>query len=186
MLNADSRPKQTNKQYVTMKAQTSNVSTSATSAANALWACVSSSHDLTLSIASLCQAAGENYKAAGEAFGLAWSEIGGGVSDSQATRHLVEACFATTMERKSASKFLNGVGLVSKQRIYQLLCVVYDGDKSKNNGNGKADEESQDGLDKSEGNGFTFEQILASLKLLPSITKEQAQILAATAASKIA
>jgi hypothetical protein len=169
-----------------MKTNNTSVTSAATSAATVLWTCVEGSHNLTLAIATLCQASGEKYKEAGQALGLAWSEIGGGVSDSQATRHLVEACFATTMDRKSASKFLNGVGLVTKQRIAQLLGVVFDGDATKNRGN-KAEkggaEKSQDGLDKS---GFTFEQILAAIKSLPSITKEQAQIAAATLASKIA
>lgn len=167
-----------------MKTNTTSITSAATSAATVLWTCVESSHNLTLAIATLCQASGEDFKAAGQALALAWSEIGGGVSESQATRHLVEACHQTNMDRKSASKFLNGVGLVTKQRIAQLLSVVFDGDAKANRNNGKADKpESQDGLDKS---GFTFEQILAAIKSLPSITKEQAQVAAATLASKIA
>jgi len=169
-----------------MKTNNTSVTSAATSAATILWTCVESSHNLALAIATLCQSSGEKYKEAGQALALAWSEISGEVNDSQATRHLVEACFQTSMERKSASKFLNGVGLVSKQRIAQLLSVVYDGDKTKNNGNKSeksGEGKSQDGLDKS---GFTFEQILAAIKSLPSITKEQAQIAAATLASKIA
>lgn len=169
-----------------MKTNNTSVTSAASATASALWVCTESSYALTLAIASLCQASGENFKAAGQALAIAWAEIGGDVLASHATRHLVEACYATTMDRKSASKFLNGVGLVSKQRIAQLLSVVYDGDKSKNKGN-KAEkgggEKSQDGLDKS---GFTFEQILAAIKSLPSITKEQAQVAAATLASKIA
>ncbi len=164
---------------------TSAITSAATSAASTLWACVESSHNLSLTIATLCQATGENYKLAGQSLALAWEEFGGDVDGNQTTRFLVEACFGTSMERKSASKFLNGVGLVSKQRIAQLLSVVYDGDKTANRNNGKADKKSQDGLDE-KGNGFTFEQILASLKSLPSLTKEQAQILATVAASKIA
>lgn len=163
----------------------SAVTVAATATATALWDCVESSHSLSLTVATLCQASNEDFKVAGQALALAWSKIGGGVNDSQATRHLVEACHGTSMEKKSASKFLNAMDLVSKQRISQLLAVVYDGDKSKNNGNKKAEgEESQEGLDKSA--GFTFEQILAAIKTLPSITKEQAQIAAATLASKIA
>ena len=167
-----------------MKTNTTSITSAATSAATALWAGFEADYNLTLAVATLCQASGEDFKAAGQALALAWSEIGGGVSESQATRRLVEACFATTMDRKSASKFLNGVGLVTKQRIAQLLSVVFDGDAKANRNNGKADKpESQDGLDKS---GFTFEQILAAIKSLPSITKEQAQVAAATLASKIA
>jgi len=167
-----------------MKTNNTSITSAATSAATVLWTCVEASHNLTLAIASLCQASGENYKEAGQALSLAWAEIGGGVSESQATRHLVEACHQTNMDRKSASKFLNGVGLVSKQRIAQLLSVVFDGDVKANRNNGKADKpESQDGLDKS---GFTFEQILAAIESLTSITKEQAQVAAATLASKIA
>jgi hypothetical protein len=166
------------------------ITSAATSAATALWDVSTASFILADSIATLCQATGENYKLAGQSLALAWEEFGGGVDGSQATRHLVEACHQTSMERKSASKFLNGVGLVSKQRIGQLLSVVFDGDKTANRNNGKADKEnkeSQDGLDKSgSGSGFTFEQILAAIKSLPSITKEQAQIAAATLASKIA
>lgn len=168
----------------TIAASTESIATAASSAANALWTCVEANQSLAEQVAGLCQAAGENYKKAGQALALAWAAIRSNVPEAQATRHLVEACFHTNMERKSASKFLNAVGLVSKQRVSQLLSVVYDGDKSKNNGNKADKQESQDGLDKS--NGFTFEQILASLKSLPSLTMEQAQILAATAASKIA
>ena len=172
-----------------MKTNTTSITSAATSAATALWAGFEADYNLTLAVATLCQASGENYKEAGQALALAWAEIGGGVSESQATRRLVEACFATTMDRKSASKFLNGVGLVTKQRIAQLLSVVFDGDATKNRGNKaemSGDEKSQDGLDKS--TGFTFEQILAAIKSLPSgtITKEQAQVIAATLASKIA
>ena len=165
---------------------TASITAAATATASTLWDCVESTHNLALTIATLCQASNENFKVAGEALAIAWSKIGGGVSDFQATRHLVEACHGTSMGKKSASKFLNAMDLVSKQRISQLLAVVYDGDKSKNNGNKpKAEgEKSQDGLDKSA--GFTFEQILAAIKSLPSITKEQAQVAAATLASKIA
>ena len=161
-----------------------SITTAATATATALWTCVGSSHALSMEIALLCQAANENYKKAGEALAAAWVDMSGEVDDGKATRHLVEACLQTSMARKSASKFLNGMGLVTRQRISQLLSVVYDGDKSKNNGNKpKGEGESQDGLDK--GKGFTFEQILASLKSLDKLTMEQAQILAAVAASKI-
>jgi hypothetical protein len=93
------------------------------------------------------------------------------------------------MERKSASKFLNALGLVTKQRISQLLAVVYDGDASKNKGKPKGDgdgeeAESQDGLDKPSG-GFTFAQILAAIGSLQSVTLEEAQTAAALLASKV-
>jgi len=173
-----------------MKTNTITAAT-ATATATALFTCATSSHNLTLAIATLCNEAAGDFKAAGVALADAWQTIGGDVDSCQATRHLVESCFATSMERKQASKFLNAVGLVSKQRISQLLAVVYDGDKSKNKGkakekNGGDGGESQDGLDKNEGKGFTFEQILAAIKSLPSITKEQAQVAAATLAAKIA
>jgi hypothetical protein len=162
------------------------ITATATATANALWTCITSTHELASSIALLCNANGENYKEAGASLRVAWDEIGYDVLPSQATRTLVEACFQTNMERKSASQFLNAMGLVTKQRISQLLSVVFDGDKSKNNNNGKADKKSQEGLDKPNGNGFTFEQILASLQSLDKLTMEQAQILASVAASKIA
>ena len=166
---------------------TSDITTAAVSAAEALWQDVQGTYTLAETIATLCQASGENYKTAGEAFANAWNAIGGGVDSNLATRRLVEACHNTSIERKSASKFLNGVGLVTKQRISQLLAVVYDGDKSKNNGNVKANKESKDSLDKKEsGKGFTFDQIMAALQTLPSITKEQAKSAAALLASKIA
>lgn len=165
---------------------TNTITATATATANALWACVTSNQGLAESIAALCNEHGEDFKKAGSSLATAWDEIGYGVLPSQATRHLVEACFQTNMERKSASQFLNGMGLVTKQRISQLLSVVFDGDKSKNNGNKKAEGKSQEGLDKPNGNGFTFEQILAAIKSLDSITQEQAQIAAATLASKIA
>jgi hypothetical protein len=162
-----------------------STTTTATATATALFNVATSSYELTLAIASHVNAHGRNMKAAGNSLAIAWQEIGGDVDTSSATRHLVEACFQTNMERKEASKFLNAMELVTKQRISQLLSVVFDGDKSKNNGNKpKAKGESQDGLDN--GNGFTFEQILASLKSLDKLTMEQAQILASVAASKIA
>jgi hypothetical protein len=89
------------------------------------------------------------------------------------------------MERKSASKFVNAMGLVTKQRVSQLLAVVYDGDASKNKGKPKAETESKDGLDKSSGNGFTFAQILAAIGSLQSVTLEEAQTAAALLASKV-
>jgi hypothetical protein len=157
--------------------------TQATKTANSLWSCITSDYVLADDVALLCNVHGEDFKKAGASLATAWDEIGGNVLPSQTTRRLVEACFQTNMERKEASQFLNAMGLVTKQRISQLLSVVFDGDKSKNNGNGKADKKSQEGLDKK---GFTFEQILASLKSLDKLTMEQAQILASVAASKIA
>jgi hypothetical protein len=163
---------------------TTTTATQATKTADSLWNCITSNQSLAEDVALLCNVHDEDFKKAGASLRVAWDEIGYDVLHPQATRLLVEACFQTNMERKSASQFLNAMGLVTKQRISQLLSVVFDGDKSKNNGNGKADKKSQEGLDKS-GKGFTFEQILASLKSLPSLTMEQAQILASVAASKI-
>lgn len=165
---------------------TTTTTATATATANALFNAATSSHELTVCIASHVNAHNRNMKEAGASLALAWQEIGGDVSALCATRHLVLGCFASSLERSETSKFLNAMKLVTKQRISQLLGVIYDGDKSKNNGNKPKDGKSQDGLDQSKGDGFTFEQILASLKSLPSITMEQAQILAATAASKIA
>jgi len=162
-----------------------STTTTAKETASALFNAVHGSHELTVCIASHVNAHGRDMKAAGNSLAIAWQEIGGDVSALCATRHLVLGCFASSLERKETSKFLNAMELVTKQRISQLLGVIYDGDKSKNNGNSKAEKKSQDGLDKSKGDGFTFEQILASLKSLPSLTVEQAKILAATAASKI-
>lgn len=151
--------------------------------ADTLWDGCVSSYKLTLKIATLCQTAENDFKKAGEALAIAWARIGGDIPSAQSTRQLVEACHGTTMAKKEASKFLNAMALVSKQRVSQLLSVVYDGDASKNRGNTK-DEKSQDGLDK--GKGFTFEQILAAIGSLQSITKEQAQAAAQALASKIA
>jgi len=149
------------------------IETAASDASAALWNCATASHSLTLAVAALCQAAGEDFKAAGVALANEWSKIGGNVDDSQATRKLVEACYATTMTRKDASKFLNAVGLVTKQRIAQLLAVVYDGDASKNRGKDKAKSQDETG-DQKEGTGYTFEQVLASLKTLGTMTEAQA------------
>ena len=161
------------------------ITNASTEAADALWGCVTSNQNLAEKIAALCNEHGENFKNAGASLKLSWDEIGYGILPSQSTRHVVEACFQTNMERKAASQFLNAMGLVTKQRISQLLSVVFDGDKSKNNGNGKADKKSQEGLDK-KGEGFTFAQILAAIQSLKSITKEEAQTAASVLASKIA
>ena len=158
------------------------IATAATATALALWEDLGSINKVATCIATLCQAAEGDLKAAGAAFFTAWEPMGGAYENGVTTRRLVEACFDTNMDRKMASRFLNSAGLVTKQRIAQLLGVVFDGDSSKNRGKDKA----KSGEESSKGKGFTFDQIMAALQTLPSIPKEQATSAAALLASKIA
>jgi hypothetical protein len=162
-----------------------SITTQATATANVLWTSCDQVHTLADSIASLMNVSNRDMKVAGDALSTEWVKIGGGHENSRPMRLVIEALLFTDVTRKEASAFANAMQLVSRQRVSQLLGVVYDGDKSKNNGNKPSEGgESQEGLDK--GKGFTFEQILASLKSLDKLTMEQAQILASVAASKIA
>lgn len=179
---------------MTTNKNTPAITTAATATALALWEDLGSVNKVASCISTLCQVAGGDLKAAGAAFFTAWEPMGGAYENGVTTRRLVEACFDTNMDRKMASKFLNAVGLVTKQRIAQLLSVVFDGDSSKNRGKDKAkdkaksaDESADESGDESgKGNGWTFDQIMAALQTLPSITKAQASSAAALLASKIA
>jgi len=163
---------------------TSAIATAATATALALWEDLGSVNKVASCIATLCQAAGGDLKAAGAAFFKAWEPMGGAYENGVTTRRLVKACFDTNMDKKMASRFLNAVGLVTKQRIGQLLGVVFDGDASKNRGKDK--DKAKSGDESGKGKGWTFDQIMAALQTLPSITKAQASSAAALLASKIA
>ena len=146
------------------------IKTAAIKTATALWDTVEVSFNLAQCIAALCQAAGEDYKAAGAALAEEWLEFGGNVPMAATCRALVEACAKTNMSRKETSVFVNSTSFVSKQRVSQIINLVFDGKEAK----------------KKESKGLTFEQVLAAIGNLPSITEEQAKVAAKLLASKVA
>jgi len=165
--------KQTNKQTNKMKNNNNSnaIKTAARQTASALWNTVETSFDLARAIACLCQAAGEDYKAAGSALAEEWLEFGGNVPMAATCRALVEACAKTNLTKKETSVFVNSCGFVSKQRVSQIIGMIFDGKEANKK--------------KSQG-GFTFEQILSAIGNLPSITEEQARVAATLLASKVA
>lgn len=185
----DKLPYSTSKQYDTMTTN-NNAITSASAIADLLFEGATVTHRIAVEITSLLNSNGQDNKKAGKAIGDAWQVIGGDVETSQPVRLLIEACaLIKDMTRKDTSKLVNAADIVSRQRVSQLIAVIFDGDTSKNKGKaakekaekGEGEGKSQDGLDK-----LSFTQILAALKALPSITQEQAEIAATILASKIA
>jgi hypothetical protein len=154
-----------------MKIKNTAVKSAARQTASALWNTVETSFNLASCIATLCQASGENYKEAGIALAEEWLEIGGNITMSSTTRALVEACAKTNLTKKETSVFVNATGFVSKQRVSQIIGLIFDGKEAKK--------------EKSKG-GLTFEQVLAAIGNLPSITEEQAKVAAKLLASKVA
>lgn len=165
--------------------------TSASTVANLLFDGSTVACSIAAELAIMMNNHGNDYKAIGKAIGEEWQKIGGDVETSHPVRLLIEACtYVKGMTRKETSKVVNAADIVSRQRVSQLIAVIFDGDKSKNSGNKAAKEKadkakgegkSQDGLDK-----MTFDQILAALKSLTSITQHQAEVAASLLASKIA
>lgn len=163
-----------------------NAITSASAIADLLFEGATVTHKIAVEITSLLNSNGQDNKKAGKAIGDAWQVIGGDVEAGQPVRLLIEACaLIKDMTRKDTSKLVNAADIVSRQRVSQLIAVIFDGDKSKNSGNKaakeKAEGKSKEGLDK-----MTFDQILAALKALTSITQQQAEVAASLLASKIA
>lgn len=150
-------------------------------------------------------------KDAGAALKAAW-ETAGEKTDTLPIRMLVEACYLAGVTRADASPLLNAVKAATKQRVSQLLAVVYDGDKSKNKGKatkgGKADKatkadkaapeggktESQDGLDSLSREAAkaapkaapTVDDILALIAELPALTAADAARIAVALKGKLA
>jgi hypothetical protein len=105
----------------------------------------------------------------------------GHVLDKNPIRVLAEAVYNVKgIERKDASKLLNATGLVSKQRVAQILAVVFDGDSSKNCGKAAA----KPAADKPAGDSFAAIMAILSGKNL-TLSEEQADAILAAVASKV-
>ena len=114
-------------------------------------------------------------KETGRLIGEAFSQDG---LDRNPIRNLADSLreiHGTT--KKEASLLLNATGLVSKQRVAQILAVVFDGDKSKNKGKTPAKEA------KTEADSFAAIMAILSGKNL-SLTEDQADAILAAVASK--
>lgn len=109
----------------------------------ALHGTINATHKMGVKLASVYNKHNGDPVAIGSDIWEAWSK---NPLDRSPARPFVEACLEANIVRKEASLILNASGMVSKQRISQLLAVVYDGDKSKNKNN--ADRKAgQGGLD---------------------------------------
>lgn len=148
-------------------------------------------------------------KDAGAALKAAWASLNEKQGDLPA-RLLVDACHLGGISRADVSALVYATKAVTRQRVSQLVAVIYDGDKSKNKGKaakgGKTDKaekspapeggksESQDGLDSLVADAPkaapkaapTVEDILALIADLPAITQADASRLAAALKAKLA
>jgi hypothetical protein len=118
------------------------VAATASAIANALWAQVTASFELSKLIASLFEATSRDIKQAGEAVGLEWNQIGGEIEGGLPTRLLVEACHQTSLTKEETRLFIKATGLVSKQRAHVLTSAVFDGisaGEAKGKGKGKGE-----------------------------------------------
>ena len=132
------------------------------------------SQDLSLLVTNLWNETGcpkETGRLIGEA-------ANGEILDKNPIRILAEAVFnVKDVTRKEASLLLNATELVTKQRVSQILAVVFDGDASKNRGKTPAKEA------KTEGDSFAAIMAILSGKNL-SLTEDQADAILAAVASK--
>lgn len=108
------------------------VSTAATALVESLHGALNATHQVGVNMAALYNAHNGEPEAIGADLWEAWSA---NPLDRSPARLLVDACNEANIPRKEASLILNATGIVSKQRISQLLAVVYDGDTSKNKNN---------------------------------------------------
>ena len=102
-------------------------------------------------------AADRDMVAAGKAIGVAWGLHGvdHAQGEAQPARLIVEACWENSFDKSEAREILKATELVSKQRISQLLAIVYDGGT-----NGSVNPKSGKG---GKGNGDPVSAILAIL-----------------------
>ncbi len=117
-------------------------------------------------------AADRDMVAAGKAIGVAWGLHGvdHAQGEAQPARLIVEACWENSFDKSEAREILKATELVSKQRISQLLAIVYDGGtngsvnpKSGKGGKGNGDPVSAILAILSKGNGDPVSAILAIL-----------------------
>lgn len=169
-----------------MKTTTQNnaamIQATATATATALWeVTVTGTINLAESIAATVNATNGDFPLAGAAIGKAWQAIGAEVNGGCVARNLVAGCFNTNMERADCLKLANAAGIVTRQRISQLVAGVYDGDNSKNCGKKKtADKPSAS--DSGAGGGFTAAQICNAIARTKLTGEEILQIIAAASA----
>jgi hypothetical protein len=196
------RNKQTKNKRKNMKATQAQVNQAA-HVCNVLWdITVDSVNLLATEVAKLMHLTGESPSKAGELVGAAWKaeSLDSVVESSKPIRLLAEAARDTNMTKDTARSFLKGTGLVSRQRVHQILAVVFDGDKAANKGSRKAPkgEPSVKTVLTASGpapKGATpaaptpakadFKAVVAVLKGLTSLTREQAIEIAKLAASKV-
>lgn len=167
--------------------------------------------DITVGLAAdvtLLVAAHPTAKDAGTALRAAWASLNE-KADALPIRMLVEACYLAGITRADASPLCNAVKAVAKQRVSQLVAVIYDGNKAANKGKpakgGKADKadkaapkggksESQDGLDQlvetapkaAPKAAPTVEDVLALIAELPALTAADASRIAVALKGKLA
>lgn len=110
-----------------MKNNANAIVTTATAIANILWDQTQAVYSLADQIASLFEATSRDIKKAGEAVGLAWSQISGEIEGGLPSRLLVEACHATSLTKEETRLFIKSTGLVTKQRTHVLTSAVFDG-----------------------------------------------------------
>lgn len=173
-----------------MKTTTQNnaamIQATATATATALWqVTVDSTIALAETIADCVNATAGDYPLAGAAIGKAWHEIGANVAGGCVARNLVAGCYHTNMDRADCLKLANAAGIVSRQRVSQLVAVIYDGDNSKNCGKKKTATTEPTGAsdsEPSEGGGFTAAQICNAIASAKLTAEEILQIIAAASA----
>ncbi len=141
-----------------------DVSTIATRAASRLWDAVQCTFFLSHDLVDLITACDCDIKAAGAAFGAAWSEFGTGVDGGLTTGILTEACLLACLDQNETRQFINATGVVSRQQAHKKGKEVFEGKKTKKN----------------KTRVVNFKTIEADLKSLTkgSLTKEQAMALA--------
>ena len=156
---------------------TTNANQIANQIATLLCEGVTITHAIGVKLRELLDGVKQDLEVAGRMIGSEWNQIG---CDRQPISLLCKAAWEADLSKDEARLLMKSANLVSKQRVSQVLSVVYDNDKSKNKGS--KDRKAKTGTAKAE----SAKEIIAMLKALQKLTKEEAIEIANIIKSKLA
>jgi hypothetical protein len=154
-----------------------NATQIASSIATLLFEGVTLTHTIGLKLRELLDSVKQDLETAGKLIGSEWNQFG---CDRKPISLLCKAAWEADLSKDEARLLMKSAALVSKQRISQVLSVVYDNDKSKNKGS--KDRKAKTETAKAE----SAKEIIAMLKALPKLTKEEAIEIANIIKAKLA
>jgi hypothetical protein len=173
---------------------TTNANQIANQIATLLFEGVTITHTIGVKLRELLDGVKQDLEVAGRMIGSEWNQFG---CDRQPISLLCKAAWEADLSKDEARLLMKSANLVSKQRVSQVLSVVYDNDKSKNKGSkdrqlakAKADQVKSAKADKpaesAKADKPDIKSIIASLKAMPTISKADAIEIANIIRAKLA